>query len=83
MIITHSMMVCGAHHLATNTQGQGHNFDSIWIDILPHQQSWTSSIHFICLALVMTGMIPEMDLGEMGFLFCDLLFSLNNPLSGG
>ena len=30
----------------------------------------------------MTGMIPKMDLGEMGFLFCDLLFSLNNPLSG-
>ena len=28
MIITHSMKVCCAQHLATNSQGQGHSFDS-------------------------------------------------------
>ena len=28
MILTHSMMVCHTQHLATNSQGQGHNFDS-------------------------------------------------------
>ena len=28
MILAQSMMVCHAQHLATNFQGQGHNFDS-------------------------------------------------------